>query len=270
MSKPILIFDSGLGGLTIYQALQQAMPGFAYHYLADSARLPYGLLTEQALTEGCVALIETYVKQNQVQLAVIACNTASTAILDVLRNRLSIPIVGVVPAIKPAAELSASGCIALLATAATIQRPYTDELIEKFASHCRVQKIACPELVHMAEEKYRYGYADTIQLQRLLGEVDPLVDTLVLGCTHFPILQTEISACFSKKMRIVDSREAIVRRVRSLVGSQTEHPVSVYTDTSAVDSALFEKLVAKGFTKITSSFKAAPQKKREVGSLRAV
>lgn len=267
MSKPILIFDSGLGGLTIYQALQKAMPELGWHYLADSARLPYGQLTEHELVYECAALIESYVKQTQVQLVVIACNTASTVVLDVLRSRLSIPIVGVVPAIKPAAKLSTTGRIALLATAATIQRAYIDELIRKFASNCQVQKIACPEWVHMAEAKYRYGCTDERQIHQLLETVHPMVDTLVLGCTHFPILHAEIAACFSKKMHIIDSSDAIVRRVRSLVTPQKGNPVSVYADTGHIDTSLIKKLSAEGFTEILSIDKAAPQDNAVMGSI---
>ncbi|MEP3651371.1 MAG: aspartate/glutamate racemase family protein, partial [Alloalcanivorax venustensis] len=151
MSGPILIFDSGVGGLSVVKALREQMPGAPLAYVCDNAALPYGTKADAWLVRRIVQVCRAAVAASGARVLVVACNTASTLALDALRAQLSVPVVGTVPAIKPAAALSRSGVIGLLATSATVTRPYTDKLIHDFAGHCTVVRVAADGLVDQAE-----------------------------------------------------------------------------------------------------------------------
>lgn len=230
----ILIFDSGMGGLSVYRELKSRLPDQQYYYLFDNACFPYGELSETSLVARVVELFTSFMAQHPVDIAIIACNTASTHVLPALRARLTIPIVGVVPAIKPAAEHSRQqqvanlttnklGHIGLLATPGTVSRPYTAKLIDSFAADLQVSMLGTTELVKMAEDKLSGLPVDMAQLYKLLtpwlGEQGP--DTLVLGCTHFPLLADEINQCMPNA-KLIDSGEAIARRVISLLVEEAE------------------------------------------------
>ncbi|QUN06059.1 glutamate racemase [Shewanella yunxiaonensis] len=255
MSHTILVFDSGVGGLSVLQEIRQLIPGQHYHYLFDNARLPYGELSEAELISGCVALIEPMVTRLAADIVVIACNTASTLILPALRQCLSVPVVGVVPAIKPAAQLSKSHHIGLLATPGTIKREYTHELIRKFADDCRVELFGSSELVMLAEQKIAGLEPSPQQLQKLLAPItQSSLDVLVLGCTHFPMLKAEISQILGDQVTLLDSGTAIARRVRDLLPAGEENPedetaVAYYT-TAAISEGLTLSLKKLGFSKI--------------------
>ncbi|WP_319782658.1 glutamate racemase [Oceanisphaera sp. IT1-181] len=223
----ILIFDSGMGGLSVYRELSQTLSGHQYLYLFDNAYFPYGELSESRLVERVVELFSAFVALYPVDIAIIACNTASTHVLPALRQCLSIPVVGVVPAIKPAAEYSRQRQLAhpnlqahigLLATPGTVSRRYTAELVQSFAADLQVSMLGTTELVKMAEDKLAGQPVDLKRLQQILapwlGEQAP--DTLVLGCTHFPLLAFEISQCLPQT-KLIDSGAAIARRVGSLL-----------------------------------------------------
>ncbi|BAJ04152.1 glutamate racemase [Shewanella violacea DSS12] len=217
LSKPILVFDSGIGGLTILDEIRLALPNENYIYLFDNARLPYGELGEQELISGSVSLITDFVKNESVSMVIIACNTASTLILPSLRAALNIPVVGVVPAIKPAALLSKKKHIGLLATPGTIKRTYTHELIEQFAGECKVDLYASSELVLLAEQKAAGHPVTQQQLARILSPIyQSELDTLVLGCTHFPILRQEMQEYLGDKISLLDSGKAVAARVVTL------------------------------------------------------
>ncbi len=219
MSKSVLVFDSGVGGLTVYDEIRQLLPGLHYLYVFDNARFPYGELPADELVKRCVAVISQVVRLHPIDLVVIACNTASTQVLPALRAMLSIPVVGVVPAIKPAAQISRNGCIGLLATPATISRPYIDRLIENHASHVKVLRCGSTELVHQAERKLSGLPVEQEKIEAILrhwqsGKEVP--DTLVLGCTHFPLLKEEIGKVLPE-VKLIDSGRAIARRVHELL-----------------------------------------------------
>ena len=225
----ILLFDSGMGGLSIYQEVRRRLPEHRYDYLFDNAFFPYGEQPEHIIVERCCSLITQLVHERQIDLVVIACNTASTITLPALRAALSIPVVGVVPAIKPAAMLTQNRCIGLLATPATVQRPYTSQLIAQFAAHCQVLKLGVTELVIQAERKMAGYEVDELAIRYAL---QPLTDyslppdTLVLGCTHFPLLKEEIYRIMPG-IQLVDSGAAIAKRVATLL----PHMATTITDT---------------------------------------
>ncbi|GAA4891178.1 glutamate racemase [Ferrimonas pelagia] len=213
----ILLFDSGVGGVSIYQHIRQRLPEASIHYLADTARFPYGELSEPDLIQGCIGLIQEHIQRYDTALVVIACNSASTLVLQQLRSRVMIPVVGVVPAIKPAAELSCSGRIGLLATPGTVQRQYTDALIDAFAPQHQVIRIGSSELVRMAEAKMA---GQTPNRSALTAILQPLLvqqpDVVVLGCTHFPLLVAELQEVLGSNMQLVDSGAAVARQVEKL------------------------------------------------------
>lgn len=213
----VLVFDSGVGGLSIAQCIRQRLQASELVYLADNALFPYGELPETRVIERCVSLVVALVEREPVDIIVIGCNTASTVVLEPLRARLSQPVVGVVPAIKPAAELSPSGRIGLLATPATVRRAYLDDLIERFAGHCQVTRVGSSELVREAEHWLGGEALDTATIDRVLAPLrEAAVDTVVLGCTHFPLIADALSASMPTSVQWIDSGDAIARRVENL------------------------------------------------------
>lgn len=220
----VLVMDSGSGGLSIWQALVTAMPTVNTVYLADFAYYPYGEQTEAALTERLRYLVARCIEVWQPKIAVIACNTASTVVLDALRAQFPLPFVGVVPAIKVAALASQVQCIGLLATPGTVRRSYIDRLVEQFAPDCRIIKVGSSELVHMAERQIRGSSEARSQLSRedvdaLRRIIEPFAvagcDQVVLGCTHFPLLRSEFEQALPG-IGWVDSTAAICRRIEVL------------------------------------------------------
>lgn len=217
--RPVLVFDSGSGGLSVWQEIHARLPDLDTAYCADFAAAPYGMLTDSAIEARVIAVMDQARATLDPGLIVIACNTASTLLLDTLRARYPVPFVGVVPAIKTAAALTRNKRICLLATPATVKRAYTEELIRQFAGDCEVSRLPRGELVHAAEAFVRGKPVDT-ELSAVLAQIDRLaVDTVVLGCTHFPLLKT----LFQQErpdIHWIDSGAAIARRVESLCEQQ--------------------------------------------------
>ena len=216
--KRVLIFDSGVGGLSVYQEIYAQLPNIQYVYAFDDAAFPYGELPEEVLIERTLHIVSILVARHDIDLVVIACNTASTVVLPSLRSQLVIPVVGVVPAIKPAAMISKKKAVGLLATPATVKRDYTNNLIAQFASDCEVHRIGSTRLVEMAEEKLRGKAVSVAELADILRPWQDKVDSIVLGCTHFPLIKDEIAEAFGAPVHIIDSGLAIANRVKALLG----------------------------------------------------
>lgn len=219
MSGPLLVFDSGVGGLSVVAALRRQLPRAALAYACDNAMLPYGTKRDEWLVARCVAVCEAAVAASGARALVVACNTASTLALGALRAQLAIPVIGTVPAIKPAAALARNSRLALLATSATVNRPYTQRLIETFAGHCQVKRLAADPLVAQAEAWLAGAVLDRALIDACLAPLweDSELDTVVLGCTHFPLLSEALEACAPRPVNWVDSGEAIARRVAQVV-----------------------------------------------------
>ncbi len=253
MSANILVFDSGVGGLSILAEIKRTLPDENYIYLFDNARLPYGELQQQCLIDGCVEIINRAVERHHIDMVVVACNTASTLVLPSLRDVLNIPVVGVVPAIKPAAAISKNKHIGLLATPGTVSRDYTRELIKRFATECKVTCFGSSELVLIAEAKMAQQQMDWSRLTQILEPIKQTgVDTLVLGCTHFPILKEELQEYFGGKVTLLDSANAIAARVNSLLDEQrTQHREKkadrAFYTTEDISQGLKRTLVEYGF-----------------------
>lgn len=249
MAGPILVFDSGVGGLSVVESLRRCLPDAALAYACDNAMLPYGQRADAWLVQRIRAVCEAAVTASGCSVLVVACNTASTLALDVLRGCLSIPVVGTVPAIKPAAKVSRTRHIGLLATRATVSRPYTLQLIEDFAADCRVTRVAADALVTEAERLVAGELPDRAILHRALSPLweDPCLDTVVLGCTHFPLLRPWLDDVAPRRVTWIDSGDAIARRVAQvvpvLVSQQGEAPSFV----TAFDERLGVGLATFGF-----------------------
>ncbi len=225
-SSPILLFDSGVGGLTVYDALRALLPEAPVIYAADLAGLPYGSKTETQIATRVAGLLGRMAERYQPRLACIACNTASTIALGMVRDVLEIPVVGTVPAIKPAAALTQTGTIGLVGTEATIRQAYVDDLEAKFAGGKRLLRVAAPGLVEAAEAKLRGRPVDPaliadVHARLMAMEGAGALDTLVLACTHFPLLADELAAAFGADVVQVDGAQGIARRIAQLLEGQS-------------------------------------------------
>lgn len=214
----VLVFDSGIGGLSIARCLHQMVPAARLTHLADNAGFPYGSKPEQVVIERTVHLVTEQLRQHPYDLVIVACNTASTVALPTLRAATTVPVVGVVPAIKPAAALSRNRRIGLLATPATIRRPYLQRLIDEFAADCLIERVGHPELVTWIEG---WARGETIPEGLLSEALQPFrevdIDTLVLGCTHYPLITDLLQKLLPGICFWVDSGEAIARRTLYLL-----------------------------------------------------
>ncbi|OOF48099.1 glutamate racemase [Rodentibacter trehalosifermentans] len=215
----VLFFDSGVGGFSVYRETKKLLPDWHYLYCFDNAGFPYSERSEESIIQRTLAVCRLINGQHPLDAIVIACNTASTVVLPTLRENFSIPIIGTVPAIKPAAEISKTKHIGLLATKGTVKRHYVDELINKFAKNYRVERLGSTRLVEIAEQKIRGYSVDLIAIKDELSSWLDMsdLDTLVLGCTHFPLIKDEIQLCLPQVKHFMDPGAAIAKRIKSLL-----------------------------------------------------
>ena len=256
---PILFFDSGIGGLSVLGPTRALLPLAPIVYAADSAAFPYGTRTEAEIAERVPALLARLVERYAPRLAVIACNTASTIALDHARAALDIPIVGTVPAIKPAALLSTTRVIGVLGTEATVRQPYVDDLAQRFASDCTVIRHGSKELVELAEAKLAGAAIDRAAIAAALAPMrgapgGDRIDVMVLACTHFPLLADEIGAAWPG-VALVDGGPGIARRIAHLTAGQAwpcSAPPSIAVFTAPPPLSLATSLVRYGIDRVTT------------------
>ena len=238
----VLVFDSGIGGLSIYNEIYNKIPYLRYIYAFDNEMFPYGDKSSEFLIKRVSHIIDTIIESYSIDLAVIACNTASTICLPSLRSKFSFPIVGVVPAIKPASIITKNKCIGLLATKATIQRAYTSNLIKEFAPDCNVKLLGLSELAYIAENKLQGIAVDMQQLEMLMQpwlNLPVIPDTIVLGCTHYPFIKDELKLLFPNTT-FIDSGNAIASRVYSLLNERFD--LKSVTAQSSTDNIVLSTL----------------------------
>ena len=219
----ILVFDSGLGGLTVFSEITRLRPNLTYLYCADDAGFPYGSWNEEALIDRVITIISGLIETESPDMVVIACNTASTLVLSHLRRRWPmIPFIGTVPAIKPAAEQSRSHMISVLATPGTVKRDYTQKLITQFAGHCQVTLVGSGNLAGLAERAMHHGEINDAEI---ISEIMPCfveindkrTDSIVLACTHYPLLLKEFHRLAPWPVDWINPAPAIARRVDYLL-----------------------------------------------------
>ncbi len=262
----ILVFDSGLGGLTVHREIVRARPQANYVYVADDAFFPYGRHDEAELTARVVPLIGELIATHAPNLIVIACNTASTLVLTHLRERFDVPFVGTVPAIKPACATSRSRRVTVLGTQATVNREYTRTLIRDFAQGCKVTLVGSSHLASLAESELN---GEAVRDDAIKAEIAPCfvddgaarTDTIVLACTHYPLLIARMRKLAPWDVDWIDTAPAIARRVTTLMdehaktsafsapqAAQTQHPAQFhFTSGQRPNPALREALNAMGF-----------------------
>jgi glutamate racemase len=237
----ILVFDSGIGGLSVLKEMRIILPSMRYIYVADDAAFPYGAWEEEELLVRMTKLFGTLIEQHDPGMIVIGCNTASTLAINHLREVYPDQIfVGTVPAIKPAAERTHSGLVSVLATPGTVKRQYTRDLIKQYASKCHVRLVGSEHLAGLAETYMRTGYVDEAAVKAesapcFVEQDGKRTDIVVLACTHYPFLANRLRKTAPWPVDWIDTCEAIARRAVSLA----ENLDFKERDTGVPDIALF-------------------------------
>ena len=260
----ILVFDSGLGGLTVFSEIARARPAADYIYAADDAAFPYGRIYGPELLSRVAAAVAWLVERRKPDIVVIACNTASTLVLPHLRATFAnVPFVGTVPAVKPAAALSRSHLISVLATPGTVQRDYTRELVRDHAAHCEVTLVGSTTLASVAEDFMR---GQMVADDEIRAEIRPCfvesgsrrTDAIALACTHYPLLLPQFERLAPWPVNWVDPAPAIARRVDSVLnargfidthiedGETGAKGLAVFTSGRAIRGVLADVLRGKG------------------------
>jgi glutamate racemase len=258
--RPLLFFDSGVGGLSVLAPTRTLLPCAPVVYVADSAGYPYGVRSEAEIAARVPALLGRLVERCRPRLIVIACNTASTIALAAVRSALDVAVVGTVPAIKPAALMSVTRTIGVLGTPATVRQPYVDDLAARFAADCRVLRHGSSELVALAEAELR-GEAQPDHAYRavLAGLFDApggdAIDVIVNACTHFPLVSHRLAAVAPHPVRFIDGGEGIARRIAHLTKGHEWPPapapgVAIFTGGGGED--LRRALAGYGLDRIES------------------
>ena len=261
-AAPLLLFDSGVGGLSVLGKVRAVLPQAPVMYVSDNAGLPYGTKTEAQIAARVSGLLGRLTERYRPRLVCIACNTASTIALASVREVLEVPSVGTVPAIKPAAAMTRTGVIGLLGTEATIRQGYVDRLEAEFAADKRLLRHAAPELVAAAEAKLRGEPVDPAVFTRAAAALRAMpdgerIDTVVLACTHFPLLESELAAAFGPGTRFIDGSDGIARRIAFLTEGQAwSRPVgspggdiALFTRDDPADEALMPALLSYGIAR---------------------
>ena len=252
----ILTFDSGLGGLTVYREIVKAHPAARHVYVADDALFPYGRIPEDVLIPRIVEVIGRIAARCQPDIAVIACNTASTIALPALRTQFPMPFVGTVPAIKPACSASVSRQVSVLGTEATVSREYTRALIREFGQGCQVALVGSARLASLAEAELR---GEPVADEAIATEIAPCfldaggsrTDTVVLACTHYPLLLDRLQTLAPWPVTWMDPAPAIARRVTDLLQGPSNGPsagpaTAIFTSDRPLPSALATALSRLG------------------------
>lgn len=225
MSKTAGFFDSGIGGLPYLKYMREKAPYYCYKYIADSENFPYGVKSRDAILDIVLDIIGRFIKQENPSIIVIACNTASVIALEKLRNTYDIPFVGVVPAIKPAANISKKRRIGLFATNRTVNDAYTENLISSYANGCEVFRYADPDIVSFIETSFFDSDENTIMNSVRPAVdyfIDKKVDNIILGCTHFLYLDKYFRKMIPSSISIIDSREGVSNQALKVMDSAPE------------------------------------------------
>jgi glutamate racemase len=231
IDAPILVFDSGVGGLSVLAPIRAALPLAPIVYVADNAGFPYGSKGEAEIAARVPALLGRLTERYRPRLIVIACNTASTIALAHVRAALDVPVVGTVPAIKPAAEMTDTKVIGVLGTPATVRQAYVDNLAREFAANCTVLRHGTSELAGMAEAKLRGEAVPADAYAAVMAGLTAQpggerMDVVVLACTHFPLVVDELAAAAGRPLRFVDGAQGIARRTAHLL-ADTRWPATL-------------------------------------------
>ena len=252
MSFRALLFDSGVGGLSVAAEMRLRLPDLAMDYVADDEFRPYGEKSAEQLIERLPGLLTVLTHMLRPDVVVIACNTASTTALDDIRAALNVPVVGVVPAIKPAALQTRTGTLAVLGTPGTVARKYVDGLIRDFADGKTVLLQGSVILVDMAEDKLAGRPVDPVRVKAELaplfsGRCGANIDAVVLACTHFPLLKDELKAAVTQTVKWIDSGEAIARRLDDVLSDIAQRVLPAHEQMAFLIGPKTDPIRAKAF-----------------------
>lgn len=247
-----LVFDSGVGGLSVVSEIRLRLPDTYLSYVADDEFRPYGSKTEAQLQARLPGLLASLEDMLEPDVIVVACNTASTTALPFIRRAVTAPVIGVVPAIKPAAQISSTRAIGVLGTPGTVQRAYVDTLISDFAPDCQVLLRGSTRLVAEAEKKLA---GRPVDMKVIKDEIAPLfsgrvgadVDAVVLACTHFPLLRDDLQAAVRQSVSWIDSGAAIARRLGSILSDIPKRVLPDHSQTAFLVGPPADQVRAKAF-----------------------
>jgi glutamate racemase len=212
------VFDSGIGGLTVVRTLMECLPGYDVLYFGDTARTPYGSKSASTVVQYTIENTEWLLSQGA-RAVVLACNTASSLALDTLRQRYDVPFFDVItPAAKQALRASRNGRIGVIGTRATVASRSYEKVIQSICPACRVFSAACPLLVPLVEEGWIKKPETAMIVKKYLRPLkDQQIDTLILGCTHYPLLADLIQTKMGRRVRVIDSSTGVVGLVREWI-----------------------------------------------------
>ena len=252
-SRPIGVFDSGVGGLSVLKELVKLLPKERYIFVADQANVPYGEKTKKELEKETLKICDFLVSKNS-KVIVVACNTATCYAIEFLRAALKIPLVGTVPAIKPAAEESRPGVIAVMSTPVTSKSVYLKNLVKDYAGNVRVVNVGCPGLENAVET----GTLNSPEVRRLLLKYTKPIkragaDIIVLGCTHYPFLKSEIKKAAGKNVKLVDSGKALAKHTKNVLHQMGALSTSRTYRTSPTCVDFYTTGSSAQFSKVASS-----------------
>jgi glutamate racemase len=252
-ASPIGVFDSGIGGLTVLRALHERLPQESTVYLGDTARVPYGTKSADVVTRYSVKNAEALMEYG-VKLLVVACNTASSVAIPTLRKLLPIPVLGVIePGAHAAAQATKSGRVAVIGTPGTIKSGAYQRALQAERKDVKVQAFACPLFVPLAEEGWVEGEVPALVARKYLAALDG-ADTLVLGCTHYPLLKGVISEVVGPSVTLVDSAHATAQRAAELLAERD----LLKTGLSSVERHFLVTDVPERFVEVGSRFLGRP------------
>jgi len=261
-NKPIGVFDSGVGGLSILAELQILLPNENFIFLADQKYVPYGEKSKKELIELGFRVTDYFVKNHDIKMMVIACNTATCSTIEELRARYSFPIVGTVPAVKPAALKTKNKTIAVISTPSTSRSQALKNLIKDNCADIDVLNIGCQNLENVVEKgELNSKEVNNLLLKYLRRVLDSQADYLVLGCTHYPFLKKSIEKIVGPRIKLIDSGYAIAKQTKNLLGSclmqnkTNKYSKTIYFTTGS--SAKFSKVAGKLLKHKVKSKKAA-------------
>lgn len=249
-NQPIGVFDSGVGGLSVLIELKKKLPNENFIFLADQLNVPYGEKTTEELVGFMYKITNYLIKKHKIKMFVVACNTATVHTIEELRSKYSFPIIGTVPAVKPAARNTETGVIAVISTPSTSESATLKNLIKDHCQNVKVLNIGCRYLENAVEA----GDINSSQVKYLIAQYlkevkNSLADHVVLGCTHYPFLKRTIQKIVGRNVKLIDSGKAIAKHTQSLLKKhdlsniQKKKGKSVYFTTG--DSVKFSKVASK-------------------------
>lgn len=242
-SNKIALFDSGVGQLSVYLEIKKLLPRENFVIFADQKNMPYGEKSPAQIKKYVTEALEFLIKNHRIKMMILACNTATVLALDQLRKNFSIPIIGVVPAIKPAAEISKSKRIVNMSTPATAKSPYLDKLVKKYAKNCKLLKLGCPGLENAIETLSQKEIVKMVKkYAKEINNYNP--DVVVLGCTHYPLVKKQLKDNLNAGIYILDSGEAIARQASKVLmeSGQTSNTKSENIYFTTGDSQEFSRV----------------------------